>query len=417
MASVLLIVAAPGTLNADDTRLQSLLTGDGHSVTLHDDNTALPASGYDVLVYAESVSGSGTAVTEANATTYPLIYCDTHSNTRLSMSSTDGTSNTASQYDITTAGNSHPITSGLSDPATVYSTSGTAYATTGTIPSGVTVLATNNGQPTQAAVLIAEAGGTNSAGGTFPARRVSLLGAAGAGQISGRWTTDFDTIFLNAVTWAIGSTAHNVDVGQATETDSAQTARAFKQKEFALPITAQLTASGTPVGRTTETDAALAITPTITRRYIAVGQTAETDAANSATPTITRRYVAVGQTAETEAGQAVAHSKAAAVGQAVESDGAQPVGSAATLGLPTETDAALAITPRKTVLVGQAAESETGHAVTTSKATPAAAAAETDTAHRVLPDLRLPTETDIAFPTGRRKLVAVGRAGAKGLVG
>ena len=140
----------------------------------------------------------------------------------------------------------------------------------------------------------------------------------------------------------IGATVQTVNVGQATETDTA------------LAVTPSAGAVSVAVGQATETDTALAVTPSPSGAVnVAAGQASETDTALAVTPSLAGIFASVGQAVETDTALAVTPAASGAA--------------AASVAQASETDTALAITAQlgtATAVVGQAVEIDTALPVT-----------------------------------------------------
>ncbi len=146
---------------------------------------------------------------------------------------------------------------------------------------------------------------------------------------------DIEHQWLLALNLNLAAADQTVNIGIATETDSARTITPVK------PIIKS-------VGIATETDTALTITP-VTEQVVLIGQAIETDTALSITPVkpITQ---SVGIAAETDAALTIAPYK--------------PI--IQSIGIAAETDTALVVTPYKPVIqaIGIATETDTALAIT-----------------------------------------------------
>ncbi len=191
------------------------------------------------------------------------------------------------------------------------------------------------------------------------------------GANSGRSTAidEGERVAIMARAVAPPASGTTVNVGQATETDTAQA------------VSIERTYS---VAQATETDTAQAIA---VRRLISVGQATETDTAQAVT---FRKELTAGIATETDTAQPVTISRLIATGQATETDSALAVtiGSTATnvaVGQATETDTAQAVTIARGIDVGQATETDTAQAVAviTDQVIAVGQAVETDTAQSI----------------------------------
>lgn len=163
------------------------------------------------------------------------------------------------------------------------------------------------------------------------------------------------------------------------------------------------------VGQVTETDTAQAIT---TRKSRAVAQATETDVAQSVSAQ--RRYAVV-QVSETDLAQVVTYRKQQAVGQVTELDIAQAITKAKRLavGQVSETDAAQTITYRKQQTVGQITETDLAQAITKVKRVAISQVVEIELAQAITPAKRIAvnqiTETDLAQGISVIKRKAIGQ--------
>lgn len=141
------------------------------------------------------------------------------------------------------------------------------------------------------------------------------------------------------------ASAKVVTVGRAAEVDSAQVVSAAKVVSL---------------GRATETDASLTIT--VARAY-AVGVASEVDSAGAV---VASKMFAVGRATESNQAQTVTPQRAYAVGQAVESDSVQAVSvtKVVSVGRATETDGGTTVTVVKALAIGRAQESASAGLIT-----------------------------------------------------
>ena len=250
---------------------------------------------------------------------------------------------------------------------------------------------------------------------------------------------------LESLVDAAGGSPQTVNVGLATETDTAQavsvsagavtaTLNQGVETDSSLAVTASAGTVSTAVGISSDTETALAVTPTAGAVTVAVGLASETDSAQAVTPVAGAQTVAVGLASETDSALGVAVSAGAttkAVGLSTETDtGLETTISAGAVtvavGLATETDTGLTVTTAvgaQTVAVGIASDTSTALAVTASVgavSTAVGVGIESDTALTVTPApgsvtvaVGLATETDTALtatPTVGAQSVAVGTA-------
>lgn len=229
------------------------------------------------------------------------------------------------------------------------------------------------------------------------------------------------------------SSGITVNVGQASETDTATTvgrskARAVGQASETDSATAFSRSKARAVGLATETDTATAVART---KHRAVGQASET---GIATATGRAKARTVGQPAEIDTATAVGRRKTLSVGiatetdialpvalggvglgQAIETGTAQPVGRVKSIqvGQATESDTGLPVARIKLASVGQAAEVDTATALGRAKSRPSGQASETNTAllitvsGNVTVVIGQALETDTAQPAGRAKRRAI----------
>lgn len=175
--------------NAQDTSIRDELVGrpEGNTVTYLSSADTLPNSGYDVLLITESGSSSSAAIASIPTCSLPVMLQETSVNTMRFCTSASSNALSGTQLDITTAGNSHSITTGLADPLTVRSSSGGMFGfPTSEAPAGVEILAVNNGATTSACLAVADAGATLTSG-TAPARR-AYFGLGVGTSVVAAWT-------------------------------------------------------------------------------------------------------------------------------------------------------------------------------------------------------------------------------------
>lgn len=289
--------------------------------------------------------------------------------------------------------------------------------------------------------LVVEIGHNDVAGSTISgSSRWGSAGTADLGENETSTSTTERPWFETSENITFLSDPTNVNVGQASETDSALAITGRKnvavgiasETESALDVT--LGAGGpteVDVLQATETDSALAITA---RKNRAVGLASEADSAQAVTArknasvglasetdsalTIDeRKRVAAGLASEADSAQAVTSRKNAAVGLTTETDSALSITAGGAqeidVGLTTETDSALTLAVRKLIAVGLASEADSAFTVTSRKNAAVGMASESDTAlpigsGGVAIDAGLGIETDTALAVGRRKRVHLG---------
>ena len=161
---------------------------------------------------------------------------------------------------------------------------------------------------------------------------------------------------------------HIVAVGQATETDTAQTITKAKTKAISQVLETDTAWAITKVksrilNQVLETDTAQ---PLSKSKIKIIGQVVETDVAQAITKAgIT---VSVGQVVETDVAQVVLRLKVRAIGQVLEADTAQVISEvkSRTLGQVVEIDTAQLLSKSKVKAVGQALETDTAQPITRS---------------------------------------------------
>lgn len=174
-------------------------------------------------------------------------------------------------------------------------------------------------------------------------------------------------------------------------------------------------ATNVDVGLASETNTAQSITP---RHIVDVGLAEETDTAQSITPAAAATIVNVGLASETNAAQSITPSKRADVGLASETNTAQSITPShrVDVGLATETDSAQAITIERRVTVGLAEETDTAQSVTIERRVQVGLAEETDSALDVQPvgqgsvSVNQAEETDQALSIRPQRVLDVGLA-------
>jgi len=207
-----------------------------------------------------------------------------------------------------------------------------------------------------------------------------------SGSVAGVW--------LYGIKAAAGTT---VNLGQASETDTAQALSAAK---------------AATLGQITETDSALALSAT---KAATLGQAVETD---SAQPLTLAKTITLGQAVETDSAFALSISSGGGttvtLGQAAETDSAQPlaVAKAATLGQATEIDSAQPLSAAKTITLGQATEADTANALAFVKTITLGQAIETDTANALTASTPAPGVVGSVHGPDAALVGAVDQAGA-----
>lgn len=193
---VLLIVRDSGSLTAEESAARTLLEGRGDTVTLINDETAVPGdlSGYAAAVNVMAIPA--TVGTKWKSAAVPLVVCSSFLwDTEHDLCSAAG-SYTKTQLDITD--DSHPLAGGLSGTVTFASagssTGGVNAAHDG--PDAIRV-ADVNGAAGNACILAYEQGGTMHASTAAVRRRVGWL----TYQLN-NLTADGQALFLAAVDWA-----------------------------------------------------------------------------------------------------------------------------------------------------------------------------------------------------------------------
>jgi hypothetical protein len=186
--------------NAQDNAIEALIEAKGHTVTYLSSADSLPNSGYHVLVITESGSSSSAAITSIPSCTLPVMLQESTPNTMRFCSSAATNALSGTQWDITTAGNSHVLTSALADPFTARNASSSQFGfPTSEAPAGVEMLAVNNGATTSCVFAVAESGATLTSG-TAPARRCYWGPGVGASSVA-TWTSALNTLFQDTVLW------------------------------------------------------------------------------------------------------------------------------------------------------------------------------------------------------------------------
>lgn len=239
------------------------------------------------------------------------------------------------------------------------------------------------------------------------AKIVSAGYTGGAGGATGSNKTITNIVVAYSVI-----SSQTVAIGQATDTNTAQTLTAKKAKALGQATETDTVQASTPVhkrtlGQTTETELAQ---PLANSHATTVGQATETDTALAATR---HKTLAVGQTTESDTTQALTHHKTLAVGQASETDTAfSPVrAKTKAVGQATSTDTALTLTRKKSRSTGQASETDTAAGVSYvqggTQVIPVGQASDTNTAQPVI--LRRTTAIGQALETDTVAAVRVNR--------
>lgn len=213
-----------------------------------------------------------------------------------------------------------------------------------------------------------------------------------------------------AVTLALRPAASGTPVGRSDETDSALALAGLQitatglstETETALALGGkQILATGVA----TEADSAQALTPV---QLTATGRANETDAAQalgSARP--------AGQASETDAAQALSGAQVAATGRADETDTAEALGVARPVGLATGTEAALALAAVQIAAAGLANETDSAQALAGVQGYAPGVGTETDSAQALSAVQIAATgradETDTAFAEGATDVLPVGK--------
>jgi hypothetical protein len=231
------------------------------------------------------------------------------------------------------------------------------------------------------------------------------------------WGANAQSLAWRAWTLAIHPPAagQTVAVGQATETDTAQTTIPLRIKTTTQAISTEVGQVVSPVrihafSQSVETDAAGVVTPALEGgQDVQVAQALETDAADASTPL---RVYTTGQAEETDQGFGLTGLKSRSVAQVTETDEAQAVTrlKVLTLGQSEETEVAQALTVEHRATVGQASELDEAFGIAAPGRVPVNQAQETDEARQVtaprLVDVVMAEETDVANP-----VAIVGRIG------
>lgn len=225
------------TPSAEDAAFATELENRGHTVTEIVETDTPPTSGYDVLIISES--GSSGTVAPYDTNPLPVLCFETPWNSLRMSSAGASSSSSGGSWDLQT----HDITTGLADPLTVHGNSSRYGVATSSLPAGVEVVAVNPTATTHALLIVADAGATLTSG-TAPARR----GCAGLlnSRVGTLTAAGYDLI-ENTLEWLAGGGAHEVNVGQASETDTAL---------------AVVGPKNIAVGQVTETGTAQVVTPT-----------------------------------------------------------------------------------------------------------------------------------------------------------
>ena len=199
------VAANPPAAGSSDETIYNTLTAAGHTVTLALGTANLPTSDYDVVVVTESNSSGDVANADIPTCPLPVVHMETNWTTTR-MASVNATSpGSVGTIDILDAGNSHPIFTGLPDPMTYRSGTGTTYGVAaGSLASGVTPLADHGSTAGHAVVVVADTGATLTTG-TASNRRVEF-GIGIGSTTAANWTADTKTAFVNACVWAANKT-------------------------------------------------------------------------------------------------------------------------------------------------------------------------------------------------------------------
>lgn len=144
MAQVLLVVGNSGAMDSDDTELQTILQGRGHTVSVVSDETAEDVSGKDLVVIASSVD-EGVIGSKYSTISQPTWFCDMFVAVDKLMCTGTPISE-APVVRVISGQNGHAALGGLnssSNPITV-ATSGNVRELNGTLASGAVLLADGN---------------------------------------------------------------------------------------------------------------------------------------------------------------------------------------------------------------------------------------------------------------------------------
>ena len=206
MAAVLLIVGTSTGLTTEDTNIKSRLeTNLGHTVTIADDADAEVASGYALVIGAESC-GSSTLVNKYRSSAMPYMALKMGVWGDCEFASIDGTTlATQTAVDLASANTGHALAAGLgAGTHTIKSAAATlGHSGTSTFGTGVIKVFTTTGSTTQFFEFAYESGASMDAGFIAPARRIAL----GWANVGGTTNATGWAIFDAAVNWGIGAAA------------------------------------------------------------------------------------------------------------------------------------------------------------------------------------------------------------------
>lgn len=299
MAAVLLAVGDKTALTAGDSAIQSLITGAGHTVTLMSDEEAIPAGTFDAVVLTQTGTSAnyGTKFTALSIGVLTLNTGGMLSQLKLASTNTGTLSGVSTQFDQLNS--THPISSGLPDPSTVFTTSqANIGVVAANMAAGVTALYASMADVTRVCVGAAEAAATATSG-TFAGRRAFIgfpdSGAANLAS-SGR------TLFGQALVWVLGTPANPPTVSAGPDLTEETGGPAFTITGTATPAGgatissrawAQLSGPTTAMSGTAT--ATVSITPPSTTGTAVYQFTATDSNGQSASDTVSVTYVVPGQ--------------------------------------------------------------------------------------------------------------------------
>lgn len=235
---VLLVVEDPASMTSSDSAIDTNMTSSGHTVTLWDDDTAAPTSGYDVVVLA----ASSTTGTDYTTSTMPVIALNKWDYQNLGIASPKY--GYPGDHTITIDNPSHAAAGGLTGTFTALNAALDMRTwLTSELGTGAVVVASSNALP---ALWVYDDGAILRNGSPADERRVGFgLGNWGA---SGLTATGWD-LFDAALEWAADASAG----GSGTTTNTVVSGGVFTTT-YTYNDLGSVTAVTDPETNTTQTD-------------------------------------------------------------------------------------------------------------------------------------------------------------------
>ncbi|MFW6146343.1 MAG: PKD domain-containing protein [Planctomycetota bacterium] len=197
-AGTVLFVTGVGTLDAADQVVADLLTTDGYTVTVIDDNvaTAGDATGKVLVVISATVNANKVGAT-FRTVAVPVLTWEKDIFDDMDLATNANVERKQTQVAIVDA--AHPMAAGLSGTVTVYASQ--EYLTWGAVTGDADVVASVAGDASKATLFGYDAADIMANGYTAPARRVGVFLDDDSAEVL---TTDGTSLIDAALDWALG---------------------------------------------------------------------------------------------------------------------------------------------------------------------------------------------------------------------